>query len=206
MFRKRENKWIKQLKSPRRWAGTEQIRMIRMNAQHILKNERCILMVTSPEDNSSQSLISLKLAGSFAEAGKKVLLVDMNFRGPIIHRLFDVPNIKGLSNILRGEQGEITKVSVDNLHFLPAGSLPIYLESLSKIEQLLVAWHRIYDVILLDTPAFLTAADAQLVSSVCSGVILVIQEDQTKEKDALQVKKVLNRANTQLLGAVYQTS
>ncbi|MBD7908753.1 CpsD/CapB family tyrosine-protein kinase [Sporosarcina sp. Sa3CUA8] len=177
-----------------------------MNTQHVLKNEKSILMVTSPEGNPRQSMISLKLASSFAEAGKRVLLVDMNFRGPIIHHLFDVPNNKGLSNILSGEQGEISKVFIDNLHFLPAGSVPFYLESLNKIEQLLVAWHRIYDVILLDSPPFLIAADSQIVSTVCSGVILVIQEDQTKERDALQVKKILERANTQLLGAIYQTS
>lgn len=186
--------------------STEQIRMIRMNIQHVVKNEKSIIMVTSSERNPKQSMISVKLASSFAEAGKKVLLVDMNFKEPVIHRLFDVLNNKGLSNLLSGANGELSKVSIHNLHILPAGSVPIHLKSLHGIQQLLVAWHRIYDVILLDTPSFLTTADSQIVSTVCSGVILVVQEDRTKEKEALQVKKILERSNTQLLGAIYQTS
>lgn len=186
--------------------STEQIRMIRMNIQNEISDERTVLMVTSTEENQWQSMISSKLACSFAESGKRVLLVDMNFNRPRIHHLFGIQNDNGLSNILRGEVGEITKAFITDLDVLPAGSHSIYLEGLTKIEQLLVAWQRIYDVVILETPAFLHAADSQVISLACSGVILVIQEDQTKEEDALQVKKVLNRSNTRLLGTIYQTS
>lgn len=186
--------------------STEQIRMIRMNVQNEISDERAVLMVTSTEENQWQSMISSKLACSFAESGKRVLLVDVNFNRPRIHHLFGIQNENGLSDILRGEAGEITKAFIKDLDVLPAGSHSIYLEGLTEIEQLLVAWQRIYDVVILETPAFLDAADSQAISLACSGVILVIQEGQTKEEDALQVKKVLNRSNTRLLGTIYQTS
>ncbi|MGG3800938.1 CpsD/CapB family tyrosine-protein kinase [Metabacillus fastidiosus] len=206
MLKKRKNKWIKQLRSPENWLSTEQMRMIRMNIQNEMNDKRQVLMVTSPEENQWQVLFSSKLASSFAEAGKKVLLVDMNFSRPIVHHLFGIRNENGLSNILRGEEGRVTEAFIQNLDILPAGSFSSYLEGLDEIEQLISAWQRYYDVIILETPAFLKSADSQILSLVCSGVILVLQEGQTKEEDALEVKKILERANTRLVGAVYQTN
>ncbi|RJS58694.1 hypothetical protein CJ483_00265 [Bacillus sp. PK3_68] len=206
LLKRRKNRWIRRLPSPDKWLSTEQIRMMKMNIQHAVKHENLVLMVTSPEENRRQPFISSKLASSFAEAGKKVLLVDVNFRKPVIHQLFGFRNASGLSNLLRGEKGKVMEGIVQNLDILSAGSFSIHLESLERIEQLITVWQRCYDVIVLDTPAFLDAADSQILSSACDGVLLVIQENRTKEANALQVKKILERTNNNLLGAIYQTS
>jgi capsular exopolysaccharide synthesis family protein len=183
--------------------------MVRTNIQRAAKHETPVLMVVSPEENELQSLITSKLAVSFAEIGKQVLLVDVNFRKPTLHDLFSIDQMTGLSNILNDEEegkSVISEVFIRNLYVLPAGFLSVHSKDIERIEQLIIEWKRRYDVVILEAPAFLEVVDSQILSDACSGVIVVIHENHTKKEDALKTKKMLERAGNQILGAIYQTS
>ncbi|MED4717596.1 CpsD/CapB family tyrosine-protein kinase [Bacillus badius] len=201
-----KNKWIKQLRSPERWGHTEQIRMIRTNIYHMMDDRHPIVLITSPKENKWQPFFSAKLASSFAEAGKKVLLVDMDFRQPMLHQLLRLHLPAGLSNMLTGEEGTVYKGFIENLYILPAGSLSVCLEDMEEMEQWLLEWQDRYDLILLHAPSFLETADAQILAAACRNIILMIQENKTTKQDLLDVKKTLERINSTIVGAVYQTS
>ncbi|OAH59743.1 hypothetical protein AWH49_03235 [Domibacillus aminovorans] len=180
--------------------------MVRTNILNETNHGKPVLMVTSPKENELQPLISSKLAISFAEIGKKVLLVDANFRKPALHELFGINNRIGLSNLLMDEEGEASEVFIQNLYMLPTGSYSMHLEGFEKIEQLMTEWKRYYDAVIVEAPAFLEVADSQILLAACSGMILVIQENQTKKEDVLRTKKMLERGGYPILGAIYQTS
>ncbi|MFK2826711.1 CpsD/CapB family tyrosine-protein kinase [Bacillus sp. B190/17] len=206
MLRKRQTKRIEQLQFPEKWKNTEQMRIVRSHIQQAFHYEKPVLMITSPEENELQPLVSSKLASSFAETGKKVLLVDGNFRKPALHKLFEIHNMTGLGNVLMGEEGAASEVFIQHLYVLPAGPFPIYPKYLERFKSFIHVWQNDYDVVILEAPACLEVADAQILSTACNGVILVIQANQTKKEDALKAKKMLERAGSCILGAIYQTS
>ena len=76
---------------------------IRTNLLFMQKGEKCpIFVVTSPTANNGKTINSINLAVSFAQMGKRTLLIDSDMRNPTIHRMFSIPVKNGLSEILAG--------------------------------------------------------------------------------------------------------
>ena len=100
MFRKAKKQWkvMQQLRLGDMSISAEQIRMIRTRLESKMTGRPCVVMVTSPDSMKQKSLISSKLALSFAEQGRKVLLIDSNVRDPKVHEWFQVDNQRGWTN------------------------------------------------------------------------------------------------------------
>ena len=76
---------------------------IRTNLLFMQKGEKCpVFVITSPTANNGKTINSINLAISFAQMGKKTLLIDGDMRNPTIHRMFSIPVKNGLSEILAG--------------------------------------------------------------------------------------------------------
>lgn len=76
---------------------------IRTNLLFSQKGDECpVFIVTSPTANNGKSINSVNMAVSFAQMGKKTLLIDADMRNPTVHRLFSIPVKNGLSEILAG--------------------------------------------------------------------------------------------------------
>ena len=74
---------------------------IRTNLLFSQKGDECpVFIVTSPTANNGKSINSVNMAVSFAQMGKKTLLIDADMRNPTVHRLFSIPVKNGLSEIL----------------------------------------------------------------------------------------------------------
>ena len=82
---------------------------IRTNLLFSQKGDECpVFIVTSPTANNGKSINSVNMAVSFAQMGKKTLLIDADMRNPTVHRLFSIPVKNGLSEILAGLTDNIT--------------------------------------------------------------------------------------------------
>ncbi|ART77772.1 hypothetical protein B4U37_17815 [Sutcliffiella horikoshii] len=207
-----KNRWGKKLSLKENMISTDQIRIIRTNIEDELQKDSIFLTITSPNLEEQKALISAKLAISFAELGKKVLLVDANLRRPSLHKYFNIYNSSGLVNVIN-EKGSINLfakiTSTPGLFLLPAGTSRDNISHtglLNKAEELMTDWSQFFDVILLETPSFLKSSDAHILSRKCDGVILVMKEHSTKKDDAIQTKHYLERANKKIVGVIYQTA
>ena len=87
-----------------------------------------VLLVTSGAPGEGKSVTAANLAAVFAQAGRRVMLVDADLRWPGVHKFFDAPNVHGITTLLRGETTDVDAVSQateqTNLRILTTGPLP----------------------------------------------------------------------------------
>lgn len=206
MLRHKKNPVMKYNKS------TEEVRILRSNIEKQWEDSPSqIMMITSPKGSSHHIYISSQLAISFAEQGKKVLLVDANLRNPTLHTYFNIPNTKGFSDVvIHGENVFLHAQSdyIRGLSILTAGNLydtPIDLWVSKKIEHVVNNWKQRFDLVLFHAPSYLEISDAQVLVDQCDGVLLVVQSGKTKIEDAAAAKQQINRSKKPILGVIYQT-
>jgi capsular exopolysaccharide synthesis family protein len=166
------------------------------------------ILVTSTEKNTGKSLTAVNMAVSFAQLGKKVVLVDCDLRKPTQHEYFMKSNRNGISHLLTGHyqlEQCLQDTHVDNLTLLPSGTVPPnpseLLESYRMIE-LLEELKASFDVVIIDTPPALVVTDAHILAPKCDGVVFVIRAGKTKKEMAKKALAYLKYSNSPILGIV----
>lgn len=188
---------------------SEQYRTIRTNLDYSLVDGKLqTLLVTSPEPAAGKSLTVANLAVTYAQQGKKVLLVDADMRKPTVHYTFRIDNLRGLSNVLVGESSleeAIVESDVDHLHLISCGPIPPNpAELLTSKKMIATIEHAktLYDMVIFDTPPVLAVADAQILANHVDGSLLVVRSKKTEYEAAEKSKEILESAKAKLLGAV----
>ncbi|MBC7396378.1 MAG: polysaccharide biosynthesis tyrosine autokinase [Bdellovibrionales bacterium] len=138
------------------------------------------ILVTSAASDDGKSFVACNLAISFAQLGKKTLLMDCDFRNPSVNRYFGLPNRKGLASVLAMEHTLEELITEDpqvpTLHILPADwgvEDPTELLSDEKMLVLLEHLKTIYDYVIIDSPPVQLVVDGLILSSVVSTVVVV---------------------------------
>ncbi|MCV9884496.1 CpsD/CapB family tyrosine-protein kinase [Metabacillus halosaccharovorans] len=187
----------------------EQFRTIRTNIQFSnVDDELQTMIVTSSGPAEGKSTTTANLAVVFAQQGKRVLLIDADLRKPTVHYTFRTENHIGLSNVLTRQtslEEAVTVTAQDKLWVLPSGPIPPNPSELlgSKgMNNLLEQAKREYDVIILDTPPVLAVTDAQVLSNLADGVVLVVSSGKTETDAAKKAKELLESAKSKILGVV----
>ncbi|WP_425414696.1 CpsD/CapB family tyrosine-protein kinase [Peribacillus kribbensis] len=188
---------------------SEQYRTIRTNIQFSsIDEELQTLIVTSAGPGEGKSTTTANMAVVFAQQGKKVLLVDGDLRKPTVHYTFSFTNTFGLTSVLSKQisfQEAVKTSQIENLDILPSGPLPPnpaeLLSSRSMMELLRIAKEQ-YDIIIFDTPPVLVVTDAQVMSNMCDGVILVVSSGRTEKDAAVKAKELLTAAKAKIVGVV----
>lgn len=166
------------------------------------------LVVVGVDAGNGASLFAANLAVVFSQLGESTLLVDANLRHPCQQAVFDVPTRVGLSDVLAGRAGlEVaTKVGAFvDLSVLGAGTLPpnpqelLSRSAFTKLNQDLEAG---YDVVLYDTAAFTTAADALAIATRVGGVLLVARKNHTPLAELHMASEQLAQSGVQVVGSV----
>lgn len=167
-----------------------------------------VIMVTSANPGEGKSTSSANLAVVYAQAEKKVLLIDADLRKPTMHHYFMVSNRSGLTNVLTQQlvlDAAIKDTSVEGLQVLPSGPTPpnpSELLSSQRMADLMRELRQRYDVIIVDTPPLMAVADAQIVSRLCDGSLLVMKSGFVKRDIAVKAKASLEHAKSRILGVV----
>lgn len=172
---------------------------IRTNLLFTQKGEKCpIFVVTSPTANNGKTINSINLAVSFAQMGKRTLLIDSDMRNPTIHRMFSIPVKNGLSEILAGLTDNITvsKTDIENLSVLTGGKIPpnpAELLSSPRMDKLLEFVKEHYDCVFIDTPPVNLVTDATVFAQKTTGYILIVKANAS---DTTDVKTAVNNLDT----------
>lgn len=166
------------------------------------------LLVTSAEPGEGKSTIVVNLALAIAHSGRKVIIIDADFRLPTLHKFFSLPNNIGLSNILTQNvplAQALQSSAIAEVKILTSGPLPprpVELLDSDPMAQLLNALKQNFDVILVDSPALLAVADAAVIASLVDGVILVVGQAQTRQEAIRAVQSQLATVKAQVIGVI----
>ncbi|KKI93252.1 capsular biosynthesis protein [Bacillus sp. SA1-12] len=187
----------------------EQFRTIRTNIQFTSVDEELkTIIVTSAGPAEGKSTTTANLAVVFAQQGKKVLMIDADLRKPTVHYTFNKENYIGLSNVLTKQETLVEAIqttSQENLFVLTSGPIPPNPSELlgSKgMKSMLEEAKQEFDVIILDSPPVLAVTDAQVLSNVTDGVVLVTSAGKTEVDSAKKAKELLQSAKAKILGVV----
>lgn len=168
-----------------------------------------VLHVTSAKQGEGKTYVAANLAVSFAQSGKKVLLIDANLSEPDLHQWFVIPNDIGLADVLAGKCGVYEGVHdtmIDNLSLFCAGRAVMSSSDLlitGEIGKLLERYKEQYDVIVIDSPAAGESADSLFLAAQSSGTLLVVKSGVVTTKEIRQLMKDFEHVNGQLIGYVF---
>jgi capsular exopolysaccharide synthesis family protein len=188
----------------------EAVRMLRSSllAGASTPNGRCVL-IASARRREGRSTTAANLAMSFAELGKRTVLVDADLVNPTLHTLFyAAPPKIGLVEVLKGEAQWkdviVHQGSRPLLHLLPSGARTERGAELlnSGLPWLLEDLARNYDIVLVDSPAFLQNAQAVEIARTASSVLIVTRAGGTDEHSLQNLLAYLDRLNANVLGIV----
>lgn len=171
-------------------------------------DSKCI-GITSPNRGDGKSSVSVNLAISFAQIGKKVALVDCDMRLPTVAHKLGIKRSPGLSDYLVGEKSInecIFNVSKYGFAVVPAGNIPpdptTLLES-KEMRELLAVLRNYYDYIIVDLPPVLPVPDAMILSNYLDGYLIVVKNGSAEFKNVSDTLKQLQFADSKIIGFVY---
>lgn len=195
----------------------EMFRTLRTNIQFMnSKKELRTILITSTMPGEGKSWISSNLAITFAQAGKRVILIDADMRKGRLASLFQTSSKPGLSNYLSGidEKGKdenidivkyIRPTEVENLFLIPAGNIPPNPAELLDTEatyQMINKLKEAFDIIILDGTPCLLVTDSLILSRMADTTLIVASHKSTKKDDLQKVKKSIENVGGKIAGVI----
>jgi len=176
------------------------------------KTQRTIL-ITSPGPGEGKTTVVHHLGIALAETGRRILLVDADFRRPHLHKAFHLPNDRSLIDLIYDERSLIDSppecwglsTGVAGLSVLPNRptdnnvARALYSPRLRAIFQRL---REMYDMVLVDAPPVLHLADARIIAPLTDAAILVLRSGVTPRKSAIEAYRRMQEDGLFLLGTV----
>ncbi len=190
---------------------SENIKSLRTNLQFTSIDSRLeTILVTSTNASEGKSFISSNLAVSFAQADKKVLLVDCDLRKGRLHRIFGITNTAGLSDLLAGDLRGLSKyvrnTGIKNLDLITCGTYPPNPSELlasQKNKRLIRLLKDRYDIVIFDGAPIGGLADSVILSSLVNETLIVVREGATAKSDLAFVKDSLDKVGAKIAGVVF---
>lgn len=167
------------------------------------------LLITSPEAGTGKSIVSANLAVAIAQTGRRVVIVDADLRRSSQHKIFGLPNVTGLSTVLRGETGleaALQETSYPNLRVLTAGPQPPdpaeLLGSQPGIE-FLAGLEGVADLVLVDSPPLLAVTDSAALLPHVDGSLLVVARDLTTSRRIQAACQLAEKVGGKITGVIF---
>jgi succinoglycan biosynthesis transport protein ExoP len=183
------------------------------------------LAITSASPQEGKTIVSVNLAITMAQAGMKTLLIGSDMRKPMIARIFGGSHSPGLSEILLGNcpwheavqtvtdmivgkmslEEVLLTPGLDNLHLIPAGSIPpnpAELMESKRLKEFVEEAKDAYELLLFDSPPILSTADAVILGSKTDGVLLVYRVGTVSRGLLKRATAQLEQVNSRILGVI----
>lgn len=166
------------------------------------------ILFTSSTRQEGKTATATNTAIIFAQMGVRTVLIDADLRRPRCHKLLDIPNHAGLTELLTGlrdMKAVLQETATENLYFISAGSLPpnpAELVGSGKMKEILTLLQDEFDCILVDSPPVMPVTDAVLLSTVVDGVVMVVNSPETAKELAREVRTRLMNVQAKILGVV----
>lgn len=190
---------------------SEGFRTLRTNLQFSTVDSKLrTIAVVSSMQGEGKSFVSANLACAFAQAGEKVLLVDCDMRRGRLHKIFNISNHNGFSNLLisdiKNYESYVQKTEIKNLSVLPMGAVPpnpAELLASSKNEKLIELFKEDYDIIIYDCVPVTGLTDSLIMSKLVDKTVVVAASKMTPIELLQNTKKSLINVGANLAGVVF---
>jgi polysaccharide biosynthesis transport protein len=187
----------------------EAYRTIRTAIYFSTTGSRCkTILVCSPESGDGKTTSASNLAIAIAQTGRKVLLLDADFRKPTQHKNLDIKDAVGLSSVLVGQETiehAVQHTGVDGLDILPCGPIPANPSEIlnsREFADLVDTLAEKYDHILFDSPPVNLVTDARILAAISDATVMVLRADKSTRKAGEHARNALLAVGARLLGAV----
>lgn len=189
---------------------SEAYRTIRTNIEFSnLDKDIKTIVVTSSQQNEGKSTVIANLAVSFAGMeDKKVLVVEGDLRNPTVHRMFNVSNSHGITEILTGKKPFeecVHNTEVPGLYVVTCGKIPPNPSEMlasKKMKAFIESLKDHYDYIFIDAPPIGIITDAGILSTYTDGTILVVASKEADIEMVKIAKERLEKVKANILGVV----
>jgi capsular exopolysaccharide synthesis family protein len=145
-----------------------------------------VILITSPGLMDGKSTTCANLAVVLAQAGKETLVIDGDLHKPSLHKIFGVPNINGMVNVLTGEYdlSEMCTELFPGLKILSTGPIPPSPAELlisGRLAPLIRQARQLFDYVLIDSPPTELVSDPMIIATQADAVILVLNSEGTSK-------------------------
>jgi capsular exopolysaccharide synthesis family protein len=188
---------------------SEAYRTIRTNLQFAsLDKPVKTILVTSTAPGEGKSTTITNLAVVLAQENKRVLIIDADLRKSMQHKLWHIPNMNGLTNVLAESMDyrmAVRKTLAPGVDVLVAGPKPpnpTELLASRRMADFIKKVAEDYDYVLIDASPVMPVTDAVVLSAAVDGVILVVGYGLTTYEAAANTKEQLGKANANILGVI----
>ena len=196
---------------------SETFRTLRTNIQFMNTNKSLkTLLITSTLPGEGKSWIASNLAVAFAQAGKRVVLIDADMRKGRQYNIFGVVPRPGLSNYLSGVSENsrginnfktyFRETEIPNLYLMPAGNIPPNPSELlitMQMANLLEDLKSECDLVIIDGTPSKLVTDAVILSRIVDSTIIVTAHNQTRKDDLEKVIRDIKNVGGNIIGVVY---
>ena len=165
------------------------------------------LLVTSSIPGEGKTTTAANLAVVFAQAGRRTILLDADFRKPGVHKIFDLSNAHGLSSLMRSDETGIDDVAQateqENLRVITTGPLPPNPAELLGSQRMRTILERLAgaaDLVVVDSPPLQAVTDAAILASITDGTLFVIDAGRTRRGAVRSGRETLAKADARALG------
>lgn len=187
----------------------EQFRQIRTRLQyaHALDTTRSLL-ITSPSAEDGKTTVACNLAASLALNGRRILLVDANFRRPQLHSMFNVPNENGFGEVLTDLDKlpeAVRETDVPNLSVLVAGARPTNPTELLESQFFIDFIERVleeYDHVIFDSGPMLMVSESVAMAPRVDGVVTVVRARGNSRGLLQRLRDEIRRVKAEHIGVV----
>ncbi|EFE7802090.1 polysaccharide biosynthesis tyrosine autokinase, partial [Escherichia coli] len=187
----------------------EAIRSLRTSLHFaMLEARNNILMISSASPSAGKSFVSSNLSAVVVQGGKRVLFIDCDMRKGYLHKVFNVSNDIGMSDILSGKNhfsSAVKHLEPEGFHFIPRGQIPPNPAELlmSKRCGEFLDWaSKEYDLIVIDTPPILAVTDAAILGRYVGTTLIVARfEANTAKEIDVSIKK-FEQSGVQVKGCI----
>ena len=188
----------------------ECVRTVRTNLLFMApEKELKTLCVTSAGPREGKTSTCINVGATMAIAGSRVLIVDSDLRRPRTHKIFDMTNDFGLTNMVMDAAVEVEDMvqhtDVDGLDILTSGPIPpnpaelLHSGAFARVVERLVSK---YDRVIFDSPPVVAVTDAQILGNMCDGTLIVVRAGATGRDMLAKATRLLRDVNVNLLGAL----
>ena len=168
-------------------------------------NQKKVLLVTSALPLEGKSVLAANLAVTFAQMGKRVLLIDADLRKPKVHSIFNLKRYLGLSEFLVGKETSIKSFEIPGLKVITSGPVPpnpAELLGSNKMKGLIEKAKDKFDIVILDSPPLLSVTDAAELATFADGTVVVVKAGITPRRAIQSGIQLLSEVEAKLLGCV----
>lgn len=187
---------------------SEAYRMLRTNLFYArVDTPPKVIVLTSAGPYEGKSTTVANLGVTLAQAGKNTLILDCDLRKPTQHKIFKTRGIRGLVDVLAGEQDpqEVWQEPIPGLKLIPAGAPPpnpAEMLTSRRFAEFLRQVRQEFDYVLVDTPPVGYASESAALAANGDGVLLVLDSQHTRKGSLRQALRGLRSVGANVLGTV----